>query len=84
MTNKETSGSSMTITDIKQRVASIKKWVDDPEKAHQQLDLLYVDVLKAIVEGVSIGDDWQNLKYIERMAVFALKAEKIEFPRWKA
>ena len=60
---------------IKNQVAVIEASKGDPEEAHFHLDGLYVVTLKLIAKGVDNP---------EELAKEALKAEKIDFPRWCA
>ena len=41
----------MTIDEVQSRVAAIDEVADSPEKAHQEEDRLYCDVLEAIAAG---------------------------------
>ena len=74
----------MTGEELAQRLAEIENFDsglgmapanDDPQVAHQMLDCLYVDVLRAIADGA--GD-------AQFLAAKALEGESIEFPRWCA
>lgn len=41
-----------TVEQVRERVAKIESWAEDDERAHNQQDKLYVDVLEAIAAGV--------------------------------
>ncbi len=60
---------------VRQSVGKIRRLKADPESAHSEQDRLYLAVLKTIAEGV------ENPAELAREAI---KAEKINFPRWMA
>lgn len=66
----------MTITDVKDAVAVLHEYVDDPEVAHSKEDHLYFSVLQAIANG--------ECKSPEGCAREAVRAATIDFPRWSA
>lgn len=66
----------MLLKDVQRKVLVIQRLGKvDPEAAHVWEDLLYIDVLKHVVEhSASCG----------RLAEAALEASELDFPRWCA
>lgn len=63
----------LTSEEVQRRVEEIR--VQDPERAHQLMDSLFEDVLKAIRDGCAQGG-------VAVLAAEALKATEIKFQWW--
>jgi hypothetical protein len=64
----------MTVDDVKKRVEEIRASADDPERAHQLEDSLWLDTLEAIADGAA---NHQGL------ALEAALTSGISFDRWR-
>lgn len=67
----------MTVEEIRETVADIKRIKDDDETAHSREDTLYISVLEHIAHGC----EGAKAKALARAA---LLARKIKFARWCA
>jgi len=65
----------MKVEEVKAKISQLELYIDDPEAAHSLEVDLYTDVLHAIAIGAN------NAK---NLALEALKAKDIDFPRWFA
>jgi hypothetical protein len=66
---------TMTVDDVRKRVAEIRARANDPEVAHAREAGLHVDVLAAIAAGAESPRE---------LASLALETCDIDFPRWHA
>ena len=66
----------MTIKEVSARVQAIGEMAGDPERAHEEEDKLYKDVLNYL--SVYAEHD------LAMISAEALKTQRIDFPRWCA
>jgi len=66
----------MTTKEVSARVQAIGEMTGDPERAHEEEDKLYKDVLNYL--SVYAEHD------LAMIAAEALKTQRIDFPRWCA
>lgn len=67
----------MNAGEVRKRVAKIHKMQGDPEVAHAEEDILWMDVLEQISQSQTCG--WES-----ELAREALRTRDIKFPRWYA
>ncbi len=65
----------ITQSDVRRRVKHIEGIADDDEAAHVEEDELYLEVLRAIVDGHPDG---------VKLATLALETQRMRFARWCA